>query len=57
MSGEPLKYRPDAMGGFLLYSVGWDEKDDNGAPLDAAGKGDWGGQIMKRALAIPAILA
>jgi hypothetical protein len=41
VTGEPLKYRPDATGGFLLYSVGWDEKDDNGTPLDAAGKGDW----------------
>ena len=41
VTGEPLKYRRDATGHFLLYSVGWDEKDDNGAPLDAAGKGDW----------------
>jgi hypothetical protein len=41
VNGEPFRYRLTGPGRFLLYSVGWDEKDDNGAPLDAAGKGDW----------------
>jgi hypothetical protein len=41
VSGESLKYRPDGRGRYLLYSVGWDEKDDNGAPPDASGNGDW----------------
>ena len=41
VNGQPFKYRLTAPGRFLLYSIGWDEKDDNGAPLDAEGKGDW----------------
>ena len=41
VNGGPLQYRLLAPGRFLLYSIGWDEKDDHGAPLDAAGKGDW----------------
>jgi hypothetical protein len=41
VNGEPFKYRLEGPERFLLYSIGWDEKDDNGAPLDAAGKGDW----------------
>jgi len=30
--GEPLRYRPNADGTFLLYSVGTDGKDDGGDP-------------------------
>jgi len=30
ITGEPLKYRRTADGQFVLYSVGWDEKDDGG---------------------------
>ena len=30
IGGEPLIYRPTADGKFLLYSVGWNEKDDGG---------------------------
>ncbi len=30
IGGEPLVYRPIADGKFLLYSVGWNEKDDGG---------------------------
>jgi hypothetical protein len=41
VNGGPLQYRLIAPGRFQLYSIGWDEKDDNGAPVDAAGKGDW----------------
>jgi hypothetical protein len=32
MDGEPLRYRPNAEGTFLLYSVGDDGKDDGGNP-------------------------
>ena len=28
--GQPLKYRRTGDGKFLLYSVGWNEKDDGG---------------------------
>ena len=41
VNGGSFHYRLTGPGRFLLYSVGWDEKDDNGAPLDADGKGDW----------------
>ncbi len=30
ITGEPFKYQRQADGQFLLYSVGWDEKDDGG---------------------------
>jgi hypothetical protein len=30
IGGQPLKYRREAKGAFLLYSVGWNEKDDDG---------------------------
>ena len=32
MDGQPLRYRPNADGTFLLYSVGTDGKDDGGDP-------------------------
>ncbi len=39
ITGETLKYRLTANGQFLLYSVGWNQRDDNGnAEKD---KGDW----------------
>jgi hypothetical protein len=41
ISGQALHYRHLPGGRFLLYSIGWDEKDDNGAPLDPQGSGDW----------------
>jgi hypothetical protein len=47
INGEPLKYRLNADGGFVLYSVGWDEHDDGGTViLDKDGnvdrkRGDW----------------
>jgi hypothetical protein len=49
IGGAPLIYRPKADGKFLLYSVGWNEKDDGGqqetpqAKNGAADftKGDW----------------
>jgi tetratricopeptide (TPR) repeat protein len=30
INGQPLHYRPEAGGQFVLYSVGWNEKDDDG---------------------------
>jgi len=48
LTGQPLKYQPNADGTFLLYSVGWNETDDGGTVeltnsgnFDAT-KGDWG---------------
>jgi hypothetical protein len=48
IGGQPLKYRREADGQFVLYSVGWNEKDDGGVvgltPKGQAvdiNKGDW----------------
>jgi hypothetical protein len=47
INGQPLHYRRDANGKFVLYSVGWNEKDDGGViALDKDGhldrlRGDW----------------
>jgi len=44
ISGEPLKYRRTNDGRFVVYSVGWNEKDDGGAPgktLFDETQGDW----------------
>jgi len=49
ISGEPLKYRRTNDGQFVLYSVGWNEKDDGGTIVLTKGKspvldseqGDW----------------
>ena len=30
INGQPLKYRHTNNGRFILYSVGWNEKDDGG---------------------------
>jgi hypothetical protein len=30
INGQPLHYRPEANGQFVLYSVGWNETDDDG---------------------------
>ena len=47
INGQPLHYRRTADGQFVLYSVGWNEKDDDGVvgltkggSVDIA-KGDW----------------
>jgi hypothetical protein len=32
ITGKPLIYRPNSDGHYLLYSVGWNEKDDGGIP-------------------------
>ena len=39
-SEEPLLYRPDP-NGFVLYSVGPDEKDNGGSPKEKKQKTDW----------------
>jgi hypothetical protein len=48
ISGEPLRYRLTSDGSFILYSIGWNEKDDGGTiALNNSGKsinlkqGDW----------------
>jgi hypothetical protein len=44
IGGQPLKYRRDTDGTFLLYSIGWNEKDDGGVPGEGNSYitgGDW----------------
>jgi len=48
ITGQPLKYRPTEDGHFLLYSVGWNERDDGGTvalnvskQASDPRKGDW----------------
>jgi hypothetical protein len=38
IGGQPLHYRRSDDGKFLLYSVGWNEKDDGGK---AGSEDDW----------------
>ncbi|HUL51190.1 MAG TPA: hypothetical protein VLU94_01265 [Candidatus Nitrosotalea sp.] len=39
INGRPLKYHRVEEGSFLLYSIGWNEKDDGG--FNDNDKGDW----------------
>ena len=44
IGGQPYKYRRNDDGRFVLYSVGWNEKDDGGVPgktLFDQTEGDW----------------
>jgi hypothetical protein len=44
LTGQPCKYRRTADGQFILYSVGWNLKDDGGVPgktLFDENEGDW----------------
>jgi len=41
INGQPLHYRRTADGKFMLYSVGWNEKDDSGVASDEISQGDW----------------
>jgi hypothetical protein len=44
ITGQPYKYRRSADGRFVLYSVGWNEKDDggnSGPQLFDENEGDW----------------
>jgi len=38
---QPFKYRTTADGEFVLYSVGWNEKDDGGIAAINPSDGDW----------------
>jgi hypothetical protein len=49
-TGEPPHYRPTGSGGYVLYSVGWNEKDDGGEPGKewfSSKDGDWVWRIAK----------
>jgi hypothetical protein len=41
IGGQPLKYRRTPDSHFLLYSVGWNETDDNGKFNSSYDQGDW----------------
>lgn len=47
IGGKPFRYRREDAGGFVLYSVGWNESDDGGVPstpgndMPELGRGDW----------------
>ncbi len=41
IGGQPLKYRRSNEGGFVLYSVGWNETDDGGVAGNSREQGDW----------------
>jgi len=49
IGGKPLNYRRTSDGQFVLYSVGWNERDDGGVvgfttgktPVVDINKGDW----------------
>jgi len=41
IGGEPLKYHRASDGEFVLYSVGWNERDDGGVPGKRMTEGDW----------------
>jgi hypothetical protein len=43
VGGQSLKYRCPADGGFVLYSIGWNETDDGGRLVPSSyDQGDWG---------------
>jgi hypothetical protein len=55
MNGEPYHYRVNADGTFLLYSVGWNQRDDGGVEVKEDNsvsrdytKGDWVWPTVKR---------
>jgi hypothetical protein len=41
VTGKPLHYHQTPDGKFMLYSVGWNEKDDGGASSADKLRGDW----------------
>ena len=49
IGGQPLKYRREADGSFVLYSVGWNEKDDGGV---AGFQQGWRGGHSERRLGL-----
>jgi hypothetical protein len=40
MDGQPLRYRLNRDGSFVLYSVGADMRDDGGDPVPETPQGD-----------------
>ena len=49
IDGTPLKYQRIAADQFLLYSIGWNETDDDGIPSKNVDDGDWvWGSPLKR---------
>ena len=46
ITGEPLKYRRTPDGKFLLYSVGWNGRDDGG--VSDAARSDWVWPVTER---------
>ncbi len=53
INGQPLKYRRTDDGSFLLYSVGWNEKDDGGTVVESkdgtSAPGDLGDWVWRSA--------
>ena len=41
IGGQPLKYFRTPSGRFVLYSIGWNEKDNGGVPGKTTVEGDW----------------
>jgi len=41
IGGQPLKYQRTHGGGYILYSVGWDEKDNGSILGRTREEGDW----------------
>jgi hypothetical protein len=41
IGGQPIKYHRTADGRFVLYSVGWNGKDDSGVAGKSVEEGDW----------------
>jgi hypothetical protein len=56
MDGQPLRYRKNGDDNYLLYSIGWNEKDDGGSVVLTKGnppgadwkQGDWVWQLPKK---------
>jgi hypothetical protein len=47
VGGQPLKYRRTQDGKFLLYSIGWNEKDDSGDPDKQNGDWVWPAEVRQ----------
>lgn len=41
VNGQPMKYRRNSDGQYVLYSIGWNETDDGGVTAKSATDGDW----------------
>jgi hypothetical protein len=45
IGGQPLKYGRANNGSYVIYSVGWNEKDDGGIAGKSKEEGDWAWQV------------